>query len=88
MKIERFYIRASGSVCYDRTGITFPAPSAIDFVALLKKNGVKNYSWCRENGWSNQPRVLCFRATAKEQVAINHELPMGLFCRLRTWERR
>lgn len=56
----RFYLSAKGSVCYDRTGITWPEKKPVDLEELVHKLGGTDLKWERENGWGNQPEVLSF----------------------------
>ena len=70
-----FYIRAYGSVCYDETGITFPSEFPIDWEEVTA--GASDVRWEHQNGWSNQPKVVCFSATETLVRAIEKRLPRG-----------
>ena len=56
------YIKALGSTCYDRTGITFPDRKAIDFKQMP---GIKGGGWEYQFGWGNQPMVFTFECRGK-----------------------
>lgn len=57
-----FYLKPTGSTCYNRTGITFPAKKRINFEKRLAAMGCKDFYWCNQFGWSNQPEVITFRS--------------------------
>ena len=78
MNTNRHYIRATGSVCYDQTGIVFPSQIALDFKALLSQLKKPQVKWEKQFGWFNQPEVLTFRATHEEARELNGKLPIGL----------
>ena len=78
MNTNRHYIRATGSVCYDQTGIVFPSQIALDFKALLSQLKKPQVKWEKQFGWFNQPEVLTFRATEKGAKQVNDKLPIGL----------
>jgi len=56
----RYYLKATGSTCYDSSGVTFPVVAAVDFEDILTSAGATNLEWINQFGWSNQPAVLCF----------------------------
>ena len=58
----RYYIKATGSTCYDRTGITFPEKKELDLEGIVKNHGGYNLRWESQFGWTNQPDVLTFKA--------------------------
>ena len=82
-----YYLRATGSTCYDRTGLTFPNTVPMDFQAILRKHDVVETEWKPEFGWSNQPDVLCFQATSEQARAIGEEFSFQSGIIVRTmWE--
>lgn len=56
----RFYLKPTGSACYDKTGITFPHKIAYDLENMVWARAAKHIRWGRQFGWKNQPRVLTF----------------------------
>lgn len=76
MILKRYYVKATGSVCYDRSGITFPDTETVNFNSLL--SGLSTPKWENQFDWSNQPAVLSFSAEEKEAREINRILPVGL----------
>ena len=78
MDTNRYYIKATGQVCYDSSGIVFPSQIALDFKELLSQLKNAEIKWENQFGWFNQPKVLSFRATEKEARAVNDKLPLGL----------
>ena len=56
----KYYIKATGSTCYDKTGITYPENKTIDLETLVNSHGGFNCVWQNQFGWSNQPQVLTF----------------------------
>jgi hypothetical protein len=81
---KQFYIRATGSTCYDQTGITFPIKDPVDWYSLFA--GLKDPSprWENEFGWENQPEVLVFRATPEEVALVDQRMDALPSIRLRT----
>lgn len=76
---KRYYISASSSTCYDKSGITYPYVLAIDLAKLVKSIASKPATrWAKQFGWYNQPQVLCFTATYHEAKDIWTKLPRGL----------
>lgn len=62
--MTRMYLHATGSTCYDRSGITHPVRIGMDLEAILKSLcGVSKTSWESQYGWVNQPVVLSFDTT-------------------------
>lgn len=57
----KYYLKATGSTCYDETGITFPHEIKYDLFNLVWARGATYVKWGKQFGWSNQPRVLTFR---------------------------
>lgn len=57
---KRYYLKATGSVCYDASGITFPRRIPIDIDALAKIFFNSSTTWQHAHGWKNQPKALCF----------------------------
>lgn len=85
--MNRYYLKAGGSVCYDDSGITYPVSFNIDLETLLKLSGASEIKWMNQFGWDNQPEVLCFGffVTDEEHARmsmladiVNH---MGLYIR-------
>ena len=56
----RFYLKPTGSTCYDKSGITFPHKFTYDLQSLVANRGAKDIGWQRQFGWANQPEVLIF----------------------------
>jgi len=81
----RFYLYATGSTCYDKSGITFPVKRVLALEALVIACGGTNVKWENQFEWSNLPEVLCFDCAdlSKINVAIG-ELKVSLFVR-RYW---
>jgi len=78
MTQKQYYLKATGSVTYDRSGITFPLIISIDFDELLNKCDATDIKWEEQYGWSNQPEVLTFWAEEVNIKQINKVLPVGL----------
>ena len=78
MDTRRYYIKATGSICYDETGIVFPSQIALDFKDLLSQLKNPEIRWENQFGWFNQPLVLTFKASEEEAKAVRDKLPMGL----------
>ncbi len=84
-KIPRHYIKAIGSTCYNRQGV-----SEGDCVRIINWNqmpGIYNPHWANQFGWSNQPAVLTFQLTdkAKAEAWLATQCPTpGLPCLLIT----
>jgi hypothetical protein len=74
----KHYIKATGSVCYDGTGITFPRPYEVDFGKILKKHKISDADWIQQFGWNNQPEVLVFSAKSEVAKLVEDALPSGL----------
>lgn len=74
-----YYIKAMGSVCYDRTGVTFPYRGG-EFLSCnwMLDMGATSAWWERQFGWNNQPEVLCFKGANVNMDALEDALPMGL----------
>ena len=66
---QEYYLKATGSTCYNKTGITFPICIVIDLVKLLKSYGVTNIEWRRQFDWSNQPEVLTFNIEYSKKLS-------------------
>lgn len=80
----KFYLKATGSTCYDETGITFPEKKEIDLQLLLILAGAGLVRWERQFGWSNQPKVLVFDYRNIDQLdaLIEYKIyPLGLLVR-------
>ena len=76
--MKRYYIKATGSVCYDEKGITFPENIAVNFKGILSSICSPKVKWENQFSWTNQPEVLSFSAKEKEAREINNKLPIGL----------
>ena len=74
--MTKYYIKATGSVCYDKTGITFPEKIVIDFDSLLKN--VENVQWENYHGWDNLPEVVTFYGSVGLVAMLDMALPNGL----------
>ena len=73
--MKKYYVRATGSTCYDKTGITFPEKVSIDFDSLLEDT--KNVQWENQFGWSNQPKVITFHCTKSLADKIDSSFPFN-----------
>ncbi len=82
--MKRHYIRATGSTCYDETGITFPVKEAVDWNALLEGLSDPQPTWENEFGWDNQPKVLVFSATEEEARLVDERIEQHPSLRMRT----
>lgn len=82
--MNRYYLHAMGSICYDNTGITFPEQLDFNLTQLAKLAGASEVHWERQFGWNNQPEVLCFGyfVTDDQQIYLSMlqtiVRPMGL----------
>ncbi len=76
--MKKYYLKATGSVCYEKSGITFPLVINVDYNEILSRYGATNLSWENQYGWSNQPEVLCFFAEEENIKKLNEEIPIGL----------
>jgi hypothetical protein len=74
--ITQYYIKATGSTCYDSSGITYPEKQPVNWLALLF--GTANRSWENNLGMSNQPKVITFDARSSVAKNIDLKLPPGL----------
>ena len=74
----KYYLKATGSVCYDNSGITFPLIISVDYEEILSRFQISNISWENQYGWSNQPEVLTFWAEEENVKQLNTEIPIGL----------
>lgn len=63
----KYYLKALGSVCYDREGITFPLHYAVQFDNMARAFFGNKFAWQTQFGWTNQPEVLTF--TCSKNVA-------------------
>lgn len=71
----RYRVYATGSICYDKTGITYPYPVMLNLVELLRNAGAINIFWAQLR--SNQPFELFFNhnvAGAEEIAAAVYDL--------------
>lgn len=74
--MPRYYLRASGSNCYDKTGVTFPTHQPMNIEDIIKSVCEKpNLRWANQFGWSNQPKVLTFNATEQEVKGLDEVFP-------------
>ena len=83
----KYYIKATGSVCYDKSGITFPLVISVDYVEILSRYQISDIIWENQYGWSNQPEVLCFSAEEENIKQLNEEIPVGLLV-VEHWDMR
>jgi hypothetical protein len=72
--MRRFYIKATASACYDKSGLTFPKTIQYCLETAVKAQGAKQVRWALQHGWSNQPKVLCFNATIEQAAHIHVKL--------------
>ena len=77
MKIK-YYLKATGSVCYDKNGITFPLIIKVDYGEILSRYKITDLTWENQFGWNNQPEVLTFWAEEENIKKLNEEIPIGL----------
>lgn len=82
-----YYIRATGSTCYDQSGITFPVKEAVDWNALLEGLGNPRTKWEPEHGQSNLPPVLTFWANDEEVRLVDERIEQHPALRMRTLTR-
>ena len=68
------YLKALGSTCYDRSGITWPEKVAIDWLALFE---VDEIVW--EQNRSNQPEVISVDQEMKRAFNRNAKKYPGLW---------
>ena len=68
--MAKFYLKATGSACYDFSGITFPQTKSFDLEMLIMGTGGTSLIWERQFGWRNQPLVLTFEATGNQSALI------------------
>ena len=76
--MKKYYLKATCSVCYDKTGITFPLIINVDYGEILSRYGTTDLTWENQYGWSNQPKVLTFLAEEENIKKLNEEIPIGL----------
>lgn len=71
---RQYYIRATGSTCYDQSGVTFPVKEPVDWDVILE--GLKDPAprWESQFGWKNQPEVLVFTASPEESNIIDQRV--------------
>jgi hypothetical protein len=69
--MKQYYIKATGSVCYNWQGLTYPEDIAISWDGLLLGLNAK---WEFPEGLSNLPLVLTFTATEEDANAVNEIL--------------
>jgi len=67
----RYYLKATGSTCYNSSGVTFPIDVAIDFEHIVASAGATDLEWANQFGWSNQPEVLCFSLDNPSKAILN-----------------
>ena len=73
--MTKYYIKATGSVCYDKTGITFPEKVSVDFDSLLKN--AENVQWENYHGWDNLPEVVTFHCSKILADEIESHFPFS-----------
>ena len=71
----RYYLKATGSACYNKggEGTTFPKRK-INLEEMLKTVGAENIRWCNQFNWKNQPKVLTFNIKEQNLVSLNTRL--------------
>ena len=74
--MKKYYVKATSSVCYDKTGITFPEKVSVNFDKLLKD--AENIQWENQFGWDNQPEVITFYGSVGLVAMLDLALPNGL----------
>lgn len=58
--MNRYYLKALGTICYDKTGLTYPEQLTVDLEKIAKLAGASEIHWEQQFGFSNLPEVLCF----------------------------
>lgn len=58
--MNRYYIKATGSTCYDKSGLTYPNKLTIDLEQLVKLGDASEVHWEPHLNLDNLPEVLCF----------------------------
>ena len=76
--MKKYYLKAICSVCYGKSGITFPLIISVDYEEVLSRYKISDLTWENQYGWSNQPEVLTFSAEEENIKLLNEELPIGL----------
>ena len=76
--MKKYYLKGTGSVCYDKSGITFPLIIKVDYAEILSRFQISDFTWEDQYGWSNQPEVLTFLAKEENIKKLNEEIPIGL----------
>ena len=69
--MKKYYLKATSSTCYDKTGITFPEHISIPIENLADIFFGRAWDWRRQFGWNNQPEVLIF-STDEEKAQLFH----------------
>ena len=72
--MSKFYLKVTGSACYDTKGITFPKDfsNQVNLRELLENHGAKEIEFSNQFGWSNQPKVYCFEIDASGKAVSNY----------------
>lgn len=65
--MERYFLYAMGSTCYDKTGITYPQTESLDLVQMIKDGGGKNIRWAKQFGYNNLPKVITVTLPEKDE---------------------
>jgi hypothetical protein len=89
--MNRFYVKALGTICYDATGLTYPEELRIDLVKLAKLSDASEIHWENQFGWADQPQVLCmgFFTAYDAEFYNNFVKPLGLMLKEHwDWEDR
>ena len=76
--MKKYYLKGTGSVCYDQSGITFPLIISVDYADILTRYKISDIKWENQYGWRNQPEVLTFMAEEENIKKLNEEIPVGL----------
>jgi hypothetical protein len=87
---RKYYLKAGGSICYDKDGITFPTKQAIPFDKLANIFFGDRSGWQRQFNWENQPEVLIFQASETKAVMFQQvvnalSIPCGFIVKERDW---
>ena len=66
---KHYYLKATGSVCYNRLGVTFPEAKSIPIDDIAQIFFGRNFGWQKQFSWETQPEVLVFKTT-RERARI------------------
>ena len=68
-KTKRFFLKATGSTCYDEMGITYPMTIKIKLDLFVQSLGGTKTYWANE--FNNLPKILLFNALPADVVVMN-----------------